>query len=194
MDLVTTKCRIEGVAPLLMHNVRALDPLNPYTKALAEITSKRDKTDADHEELRWREWAGGIYYADDMGPYVPSEWIESTIRDGARTSRRGKDVVAGLYCPDERYALIGAPRVKSLRELYDSPGYLDVRPVKVGMARVMRTRPRFNTWALEFSIVWDSSVLNEGTVKEAIQVAGLRKGLGDYRPKYGRFVLKDFAS
>ena len=190
MELITAKAHIIGVAPLLMHNVRLLDPLNPFTKRLSEITSKRKKTEADLIELRWREYEGGIY-ADEKGPYVPSEWVESVIRDGAKIVRRGKDITAAMYCTEDRFHLEGFPKAKSVRALYEA-GHSDYRPVVVTGKKVMRSRPRFNTWELHFAVTFNDAVLNPDVVEEAIQNAGLLKGLGDYRPKYGRFKLEKF--
>jgi hypothetical protein len=55
-------------SPLLMHNERLADPIDPYTRWLAELTKKRTKTERDHEEIGRREFMGGGYWANDDGP------------------------------------------------------------------------------------------------------------------------------
>lgn len=58
-----------GKTPLLTHNSQLSDPLNPWSKKLKSITSKKKKTDADHEEAARIEWKGGLYL--DAGPKGP---------------------------------------------------------------------------------------------------------------------------
>ena len=50
---------INGTAPLLMHNSRLADKLDPITQAKAAVSSKRKKTDEDDLELSRLEWLGG---------------------------------------------------------------------------------------------------------------------------------------
>jgi hypothetical protein len=60
--------------------------------------------------------------------------------------------------------------------------------MKVKQARVMRTRPRFDRWSLEFDANYDENLLNFNDVVEAAEYAGQYIGLCDSRPKYGTFV------
>ena len=36
---------------LIMHNGQTADPLNPFSKAMKEISGKRKKTDTDYEAM-----------------------------------------------------------------------------------------------------------------------------------------------
>lgn len=47
----TLHFRITGIAPLLMHNGRLADPLDPHSKALADAARRRGKIEADHLEI-----------------------------------------------------------------------------------------------------------------------------------------------
>jgi len=67
---------IKGVSPLLLHNGQLADPLNQYTRALKQQTSKRKKTDVDLMEIRRLEWEGGFYRDDQDRPCIPGENIE----------------------------------------------------------------------------------------------------------------------
>ncbi len=55
-------------SPLMMHNERLADRLNPYTKYMEEISKKRSKTERDLEELGRREFIGGGNWKEDLGP------------------------------------------------------------------------------------------------------------------------------
>jgi len=67
----TIKLQLTGTRPLLMHADVFADPLNPLTKQHKSLTGKRKKTDDDHEAIARSEWRGGMYFDDDMGPYIP---------------------------------------------------------------------------------------------------------------------------
>ena len=43
------RIRLVGTRPMIQHNARLANPLDPYTQALAKITGKRKKTLEDHE-------------------------------------------------------------------------------------------------------------------------------------------------
>jgi hypothetical protein len=55
------------------------------------------------------------------------------------------------------------------------------------MAKVMRTRPIFRNWSINAIAQYDPDVLNLRDVEEIASDAGKLVGLGDWRPKHGRF-------
>ena len=185
---------IEGVSPLLMHNGQLANPMNPIVKRMKEITGKHHskKTDADDIELMRLEFMGGLYIAGDTGPFIPCECIEGCIRDAAKISSKGKQVTAGLQVDPDRIRLdYDGPRTAD--ELYEEKSFVDVRPIKLQKSTtVMRTRPRFDRWSAAFEVMVIDEVLNIADVGKFIEKAGMLKGLMDYRPKFGRFVVKAF--
>ncbi len=60
-------------------------------------------------------------------------------------------------------------------------------------ARVMRTRPRFDNWEVKFQLQLFPSEINPSDIQQALESAAMLIGMGDYRPKFGRFALVDFA-
>ena len=55
------------------------------------------------------------------------------------------------------------------------------------MAKVMRTRPVFRNWSCTAVAQYDPDVLNLRDIEEIAADAGKLVGLGDWRPKHGRF-------
>ena len=55
---------------------------------------------------------------------------------------------------------------------------------------VMRTRPIFREWELEFTVHFMPDIVDEHSLDEAVEIAGKLIGLSDYRPKYGRFEVQ----
>jgi hypothetical protein len=184
----TFEVQIKGIQPLLMHSPAGVDPTNPLRRQIKAITDKgsKKKTEADLEHQDWIEYQLALYL-NESGPYVPDTAILGAIRDGAKENRRGKEVQAGVDIAEIEIPLVyDGPR--TARELYDQR-FVDRRPAGVQKARVMRVRPRFNAWTLRFRLIINNKVMNPRDLREALEVAGLRKGLLDHRPRFGRFEI-----
>lgn len=185
----TIKCEFHGISPLIMHSCKCVNPLHPLSIEIKKITSIRKKTEEDQIKLSDLEWEGGLYWDDSIGLYIPAENIEATVREGAKARKKGKDIVRGFMCEDLKAPLdIGAKLTKD--QLRDDYNYRDVRSMKVQKARVMRTRPRFNTWNCTFLASYDENLLNFNDIRDAIEYSGQYVGLCDSRPKYGKFTAK----
>lgn len=189
----TVEVKIEGIAPLLMHAGHLADPTNPWVKAIKEISGKRKKTDADLEELKRLELLGGLYWDDDMGVFIPDTWVEKNIRDGAADSKNGKKVLSGVISDDTKFKLNydGIKGIQTRDDLYKDD-FIDTRGVVIQRARIMRTRPIFRNWSCTFVINIAEEVISVADVEKALNVAGMLKGIGDYRPKFGRYSVESF--
>jgi hypothetical protein len=179
---------LTGTAPLLMHNVRLANPLDPIARAMKETSGKRKKTDEDLERLARLEFEGGLYI-DDAGPYLPGANIEKCIVEGARVTRQGKQVERGLFVTDNEVPLIyDGPRTAD--GLWADEAYRSMMSVKIKASRVMRCRPIFRSWIIEANAEMDGAQLNLDTLQSLASDAGAMVGLGDYRPRYGRFTAE----
>lgn len=177
---------LTGSAPLLMHNVKLANPLDPIARAMKEISSKRKKTDADHEALAKLEFQGGLYIDDQVGPYLPGANVEKCLVEGARITKAGKQVERGLFVEAMECPLIyKGPRTADA--LWGDESFRSAMAVKVGQARIMRTRPIFREWAVEADADMDDTLINLSALQAIANDAGKMVGLGDYRPRYGRF-------
>lgn len=180
--------RIEGIVPLLMHNGQLADPLNRWAKEMKRISGKRSKTDADFEELARLEWYGSLYLKDGQ-PCLPGMNVEKVLIEAARKRRQGKLAEAGIFVDADAPLIYDGP--KDLDELWNDERYRLTAGVRIQRNKVMRTRPKFDEWAADILIEFDDEQLNEQDVLELLTVAGRTVGLGDWRPKYGRFVIKE---
>lgn len=180
---------LTGTEPLLMHNARLADPLDPATKALRAVSSKRVKTDDDREEMARLEFIGGLYLDPDVGPYVPGENIERCLVDGGKITKSGRKVTQGVFVKTNINP-IAYPGPRDPEGLWADVNFRLVKSVKVTTSRVMRTRPMFRQWKLDAEGVLDTAVLSLEDLRSIAETAGSRIGLGDYRPRYGRFVAE----
>jgi hypothetical protein len=185
--LKTTKIKITGLTPLLMHNGSLADPLHASSIALARLSGKRQKTIEDHKSLSKVEWYGGLYVDEKGRPCLPGEVLEAAIAEGAKKSKRGKDAKAAVMVVGNFPLDYTGP--KTADALWDHGGFMKRAGVRVKQARVIRTRPMFPEWSCSFEIQWDPSVIkSERDLLDIVEDAG-RCGLGDWRPKFGRFQL-----
>lgn len=190
-EIKTFKATISGTA-LLMHNGQLADPLDPFTKALKAQTSKKKKSDEDQETIAQAEFNGGLYFDEKLGPYIPGAMLDAMMIGGARKTKLGKVFESCVRTPDDAYKLeyVG-PRTREA--LWANPKFRDRRGVKVTTSRVIRTRPKFTDWKVTFTIELTPCELNETDLKTAIINAGVYIGIGDFRPRFGRFTLDSFA-
>lgn len=190
-DLPTLRIHLQGVSPLLCHNGQTADPRNTYAKAMKAISSKRKKTDADFDELARLEWLAGLYrFGDEL--VIPDYVLESTMIAGAKKSKRGPQAKCGLFFTDHAVLEFdGKPDAiddATLADMFVSGEFTHTVGVRVGQAKVMRTRPIFRNWSCVITAQYDPDVLNQRDVEELAVDAGRLVGLGDWRPKHGRFT------
>lgn len=182
-----------GIRPLLMHNGWLADPTNPYSKVMREITAKgsRKLTESDYLQRDQLEWRGSIYWDEQCGPVVPSDNIERCIQLGAQKSRRGKDIQAVVFCTEPFIKLeYDGPRNQA--KLIEDPRFSLRKGVCIKKVRISRVRPMFPTgWRLRFECEYDDTIINGQMVFKAMQDAGALIGLGDWRPKFGRFIAEE---
>ena len=184
--------QIEGTQPLLVHSDRLSNPLNPLTKEMKSFTSKRKKTDEDHEAIMKIEWEASIYMDDDAGPYIPGVMLEAAIRDAGKLQRLGTVIKRAMMVQEDIVPLVyTGPR--TLEKMWRDGSYADVRSVKVQQARVQRCRGTFKHWQAEFTVVFNPEMLDPKTVADLVATAGQLIGIGDYRPRFGRFDVKEAA-
>jgi len=176
--------RLTGDAPMIQHNGQTADPLNKFSKALKAISGKRKKTDSDLEELARLEFLAGLYMGSN-GPMIPSMVIDACIIDAAKKSREGVLAKSGFFTVGDALLEYDGPRTTN--ELWQDERFRFSVPVRVQQARVIRTRPIFNEWALTCTVQHEESVVNAATVASWFAIAGTLVGLGDWRPRFGRF-------
>jgi hypothetical protein len=188
----TIKVKWTGIRPLVMHNGELADWKNPIPQRIKEIVSKGTKklTEADFEERDRLEWEGGLYWDTD-GPVIPADNIERCIRLGAQKSRLGKDVVACVFCTLPAIPLkYDGPKTRD--QMYADPRFVLRKGIVINKARIIRVRPMIPTsWSLEFELEFDATIINPKALMRAMVDAGSLIGLGDWRPKFGRFLVEE---
>lgn len=172
---------------MLMHNGQLADPLNEFTKKMKEISGKKKKTDADFEQLAKLEFMGSLWLNEDGRPVIPSHVIEAVGVAGAKKVRDGQTAKAAFFAQDAILVYAG-PSEKEL--LWADHKYRHVAGVRVTTSRVIRTRPKFSNWSIEVLLDFEDEIANESQIRGWFIKAGQMVGIGDWRPKFGRFVVQ----
>jgi hypothetical protein len=166
---------IRGTAPLLMHRFNDSQDTNKVKKSGKQYDKKKDAENA--------------LYKDEKGNIVhPSIHIESAMIKAATNYRipgQGKKTFkdafkGGIFCE---------PRLIQ----HKIPKWvIDLQNVVVQRSRVMRARPRFDEWELDFQILNIDERITPQILKDILKDAGKFCGLGDFRPRFGRFEVVRF--
>lgn len=152
------------------------------------------------------EWLEKSYLTQNGLVYQPASHIEGSIVKSAtqfkikgRGNKTWKDAIrAYVYCvPDEIPMLfnsesVKAPTAKLLTEPTDALR-VDIRRVKVQRAAVARSRLMINEgWQLDFTLEVQDDQVRDKVLREILEEAGRAVGIGDFRPRYGRFIVTRF--
>jgi hypothetical protein len=180
----TKKYHLTGVSPLIQHSGRTADPSNEFAKSLKRVSSKRKKVDADYELMSEIEFKAGLYMNEE-GPVLPPDNIETMIIEGARKDREGKVATSGMFVEKAARLEYDGPRTDA--ELWADKRFVFTKLVRVQRARVVRTRPVFHNWSATIEVNYEDTLVNETQLDRWVATAGMQIGIGDWRPRYGRF-------
>lgn len=177
--------KLTSSAPLIQHNGQTADPLNRWSKALKSISSKRKKADSDFEEMARIEFLAGLYMSAD-GPIIPNTVIDGMTVNAAKKMKDGPVAKSGCFCLEHARLDYDGPR--GADALWGDERFRFAVNVRVGQARIVRTRPWFQEWSAVITLNIEDTLVNAAQVDRWMSIAGTQVGLGDWRPQYGRFV------
>lgn len=171
---------IEGVVPL-MHNRYPLESVMTKTKR------QRGTLFNPAEEAK------KCLYINQSGQiYQPADHIEGCLIQAGSSKTvpgLGKKTYKDLMKTNIAVMPIEIPF--PMGKDYKEDVRLAVIPATRG--RVPVARPRWDTWKLDFTLrIFDDTLLDGETLREILEIGGKTKGIGTYRPKYGRFKVTKF--
>ena len=179
---------LNGTSPLVEHSPKCVNPLHPIAKEMKKYTSKKKKTEEDLQTISDLEWEAGVYWDDNIGLVIPNECLAATFLAGAKMNKNGSAFQKYVHIIDS-LAPLDVGETQDYDTMKTDPRFRDVRSVCVMRARVVRTRPRFNTWRTEFDMMFDENKIDSDVIALAIENAGNYVGLCEMRDMgYGRFA------
>lgn len=188
--------RLTGASPLIMHSDRLANPLSAEAKQHKTLTSKRKKTEEDQLAIARSEYNSSLYLDGSGRVVIPTINLRSCFIDGAKLNKHGAPFQRGTMILAE-HVVLEHDGPKDAAKLFDNPRFVDCRSVVVSRARLMRYRPRFDTWALTVELLYDELAIDRDAVISSAVNAGSLCGLGDFRPTkkgpFGRFTCTEMA-
>lgn len=187
---------VRGTAGLLQH------AFGQTSMATLQESAKRQTGTPDYS----LEWLTTMYVTRDGWLYQPASHIEGAMQKAAagfkmkgKGGKTWKDAVKAYayITPDEVLHLrngqcVPAPTAELLQNPTD---YLSVSVMRVKVQRAAVARSRLLIapgWELAFTIEVHDEQLRPDVLQAVIEEAGRAVGIGDYRPRYGRFEVTGF--
>ena len=186
------KFRMEGTCPLMLNNPQTVNPMNHYSKALKELTSKRSKTDEDQNEIFHIKFLASCYYTDKGQYIIPANMIAKSFEAAAKENKLGAKFQRSVFVLND--ALLKFPENGCTpEELWQNhtDKYVDIRPVGVQKSKIVTARMIVPEWSLEGELSFDETQLNKSEIWLAMVNGGLRYGVGTYRQLYGRYRVTE---
>ncbi|MET4216568.1 hypothetical protein ABIB00_001758 [Bradyrhizobium sp. LB14.3] len=190
MSTESIALRLIGIGPMLMHNSRLGDPLDPIAKQIDAATNKRGKkTEADHLRIAELEFHGSLYLHNGA-PCLPANMLKAVCVDGAKATRMGNTTKAGFRA--DGAALLQYDGPKTAAELWKDERFRHRATVRIRSSGslTVRTRPMFDGWSAVIHGTFLASLLDREDIVAFYRMAGLY-GLGDYTPEFGRFQVEE---
>lgn len=162
--------KVTGVAPLLIN------------KYVIKQAGERKKSTQDFLEVAEEK----AYRNKDNRLYIPTTNFKAAMIKAATDfkisgKKSYKDYVkAGIFFDSEE------------AQLTPNEYTIDRRPVVIQNAMIIGTRPRWEKWSAEFIMNVVDDMLDKNSLKLILEAAGKYKGVGSYRPEYGRFIIENF--
>lgn len=187
--MATFVATIGGLTPLLSHR-------------WAEVQETEETTRAVHIERRdpRQEAERVCYRRDDGAIYFPGAAIARLLREsGGSHKQRGSRKSLKFVIPAAVIVVDDQILLKDVNGEPMTDFEVDSRPVTIPATKgkIMRHRPRFNTWGAEISLEIDSQMIESDTIHQLLTEGGKRIGIGDFRPErggpFGRFAVVQWA-
>jgi hypothetical protein len=206
-----------GETPLLLHhdNLSWAEVMKSWE---TDPANKPNSVKGDDRSPAWR-WMGYLYV--EQGRIViPSDNLMTVLREGGKRCPTGKgqttfksQTQSGLVVDQSAWPLlvngaeISYSALKPLLKVLDFSSHEDqvqklgfslfVKRAKVGQAKHVRVRPRFDQWSCAGSITVFDEMITEAVLANILTFAGNYAGMGDWRPSspkspgpWGKFTAK----
>jgi hypothetical protein len=178
---------IEGISPLLM---------NRFDEETEVKISSGTSSVMRGSKGTPREQATRKAYADQKGNlYIPGPNIFSCLVQAGKFHKAGKSKIT-----TQKSSLIpaGVSIVELICPLNTKNFEVDSRSVVIPATggRIMCHRPRLDVWRLSFTLDVDLSMFSVALIRQVLEDAGKKVGLGDFRPDrkgtFGRFAIVEW--
>jgi len=181
----TVNVKVKGISPLLINR--------PDVEAMSQQSVKRQSVGSPEEEFikKLNLTAEGLLFQ----PYTHLEGALIESAKKFKVKGNGKATYSKIfgYCvsvdPFEIPHLIQPKDTKKVEHFVTTA-------VRKDGGRIVIDRPMLKDWELAFDIEYDEEEVPLEVLKDVLENAGRRVGIGDWRPakkgKFGKFLITEF--
>lgn len=176
---------IEGTTPLLTNKFTDSSQMKATSGVSSSLVGDRG---SPHEQASQK-----LYIGHDGKPMLPQPNLFRCLIDAGKFFKNGKSKVT-----TQKSSLLPACVEVEGLEIpieHKEPWSVDTRAVRIPSTggRILAHRPCFNDWKLSFDLGIDTELMSSKLMREIVDAAGKRIGLGDFRPDckgpFGKFVV-----
>ena len=172
------KVTVKGISPLIQHKMSIAQE--------AELASKVKKRDGQAKGDNPEEY---LYIHNGKICQPAEHFYQAIVKRLSNYKIQGKG--------KKTYKELGAGALSVTPEYIEHKNQnwvQDVRTVVIPATkgRAVRIRPKFEEWELDFMISCINDDLPVEVIKLALDDAGRESGIGDYRPRFGKFIVTSF--
>ncbi|MBZ9624387.1 hypothetical protein G9F71_016160 [Clostridium sp. FP2] len=186
-NIIKANINVEGTRTLIW---------NRFSEDRLDAKTKKSGTKGNDPN----EWKKTVLLTKDNQLYIMPESIFSCIKEGGKYTKNGRGTMQNIVTATlqiiDNIILTNRFLPDELTRDPTEDVYLDVRSVRNPTTRGRNMRYRVATkpeWKMDFTIMWDCSLISEELIESIIIDAGDYCGLGDGRNiGMGRFTLNKF--
>jgi hypothetical protein len=171
--MINIKVTINGVSPLIC---------NKFTDKAALAATTGVSSNNRGELLTPQETAEEKLYMHKKKACIPQPNLLASIIEGGRFHKIKNRSVTTM----QKSMIPSCFDIKgTMLPIKTKDGWeVDERPVRIPATggRILAYRPKFNDWQLQFDATLDTDIISVNLMREILDDAGKRIGLGDYRP------------
>ena len=167
----TINVEIEGTSPLLM---------NRYNVE-AELDRQKGKRITKTYDSKEEAKKSAYFSKDGKTLIIPNICLYASILNASSFHKINRRSAKSI--------LAGSIKVEPEEVSLETNKYLiDVRPVVIQRARVLKSRARLDKWKAKFKIIYNDELIADPVIiKTVLKEAGMRIGIMDFRPNKGGF-------
>ncbi len=159
-----------------------------------EITAPGDNAKEDPTDREWRLWQEKAYITEQGKLYLPGENIHECMKQGSqywgqKIPGAGNKTYTDLVASAVICETVDLEASKDDLIPFDKMVNGNPSKGKKSGTKVLRVRPLLRPWGGTFRLHVFDARLSPDIIKTIIAYAGTFRGLGDWRPTYGRFEL-----
>lgn len=190
MALYVAHVRIRGTRPFIFNRFTEQSISLPHEKKERQGVAGKNP----------EEWKKTFNATAEGQLFIDGSYIHRCLINAAKFTKRGlqAQLAATLETVDEYILFTNRflPRLNAITRNPSHDIYIDVRSVKMQRTSARHIRYRLAAskgWELNFSIIWEATVISKELMESVCNDAGLLVGIGDNRMNgFGRFKVLQF--